>query len=212
MTMLSKTIRISSFFAAASLSCALVASCGGGGGGGRVFADAIWQVRCPTGLAGCSTGVGQHNVFGFDGQDDGPEGDPGLVRASCTLNPLDGGNVAIAMSVTLGGASLQVRNAVVPEAGGTIIGTGCNVTVVEDSVTYSGQCGSGVPSAAQPCQISNISLDPRNMDGPTLTASVLCQNVTSPSDPTRFIRDVERGTPAARGTAAPLRFIHCAGL
>lgn len=209
--MLSKTIRFSSIFAVASLGCALLAACGGGGGG-TVFADAIWQVRCPVGAMACSTSVDQHNIFGFDGQDDGPEGDPGVVRARCSLDPATGGNVAVSMSVALGGNSLTIRNALVPEAGGTIIGTGCSTVVVEDSVTYDGQCGSSAPSDAQPCQIANVTFDPRAADGPTLQTTLLCLNITSPSDRTRFIRDVERGIPSARGTAAPLRFIHCTGL
>jgi len=211
MTMDSKLIRTSSFLGATLTVCALLASCGGGGGG-TVFADALWQVRCPVGLAGCALGGTPHDVFGFDGQDNGPEHDPGAVRTTCTVDSLADGNVAIAFSVSLGGASLAVRNAVVPEGGGTILGTACRTTVVEDSVTYAGQCGSSAPSASQPCQLSTITLDPHAADGPTLQTTLLCQNVTTASDPLRFIRDLERGSPAPRATPAPLRFIHCTGL
>jgi hypothetical protein len=207
----SKLIRISSFLGASLAACTLLASCGGGGSS-QVFADAIWQVRCPPGLAGCSTPGDQHNVFGFDGEEDGVEGNPGLVRASCSIDPIADGNVAISFSVQLESATLNVRNAVVPEGGGSILGTGCQVTVIDDSVTYVGQCGGSVPSDAQPCQIASITMDPRAEDGPTLQASLLCANITSPSDPTIFIRDVERGVGSPRGTASPLRFINCAGL
>ncbi|NOY92402.1 MAG: hypothetical protein GXP55_14505 [Deltaproteobacteria bacterium] len=209
----SKLIRISSFLGAAFTACTLLIACGGGGNG-TVFADAIWQVRCPPGLAGCSSPGDAHNVFGFDSEENDitSGGQPGLVRTTCTIDPIGDGDVAIAFSVQIAGATLAVRNAVVTDGGGAIQGTACQVTITDDSVTYVGRCGGSAPSDTQPCQLSNITMDPRADDGPTLQTSLLCTRITSPSDPTIFIRNVERGVGSPRGTPAPVRLIHCPGI
>jgi len=59
-----------------------------------VFADAIWQVRCPIGLASCATDGARHNVFGFDGQEDGnrSRGCKTLIISGASEFRIDGGS------------------------------------------------------------------------------------------------------------------------
>lgn len=207
-------------YVAISMLCMpLMASCGSSGSG-RVFADAIWQARCPSTLMGCASDGDPHDVFGFDGDEfesvDGVT--TGLLTARCDLVELpdDSGNATLSFRAQVGGAnaySVEVQNAVVNlETGGMLLGSGCFLRLLDDSVTYQGGCGANAPSEAQPCQLGPVTVDPNGEDGRELRTTILCEALPSPSGPTVFQRDLEQGRDVSRGTPAPIRFINCGGV
>lgn len=193
----------------------LLASCGSSGSG-RVFADAIWQARCPPTLMGCPSDGDPHDVFGFDGDDftsaDGVA--TGTITARCSLTELSDGNATLSFTAQVGGQYLVRVNGAVTnfETGGPVLGAGCSLQIVDDSVTYQGACGANAPSEAQPCQLGPIVIDPDAEDGRELRTTILCSSIVAPSAPTVLQRDIERGRPEARGTPAPIRFINCGGV
>ena len=185
----------------------LLAACGGDDGVG-LFADVQWQVRCPRDLSGCSRDGEDVDVFASEG-DDG-------VAISCQVDE-SGGNRFVRFSVGEGGRRLAVQGIQVGEGGGPVTGTGCRVTVVDDSTTYEGACGSAPPSASQPCQISGLQFIEDRVDdtdtgrfGPEVVMQMSCIGVTAAADPTRFRRDLYRSRTTGT-TAANIRFINCPG-
>lgn len=189
----------------------MLVACGGDEVG--LFADMQWQVRCPRDLAGCSRNGEPVDVFAGANE-------PG-VSVSCLVQE-SGGTRFIRFEVSQGGQRLSVDGLAVPAAGGPVQGTGCNVGVTDDNVTYTGRCGAGMPTVEQPCQISAVSFvtDPTGVGdegefGPELKMNLACggaanTGVTSASDPMRFRRDVVR---SRDGTLpASIRIINCPGL
>ncbi|MCA9613440.1 MAG: hypothetical protein KC586_11860 [Myxococcales bacterium] len=185
----------------------LLAACGDDGVG--LFADTQWQVRCPPALAGCSRDGENVDVFAS-------EGDEG-VNISCEVD--ESGDLRfVSFNVSQGGHRLQVTGLQTGLNGGAVTGTGCRVTVVDDSTTYEGACGSSAPSVSQPCQITGLSfIEDRVGDtdsgrfGPEVVMSMTCQGVTAAADPVRFQRDVYRSRTSGT-TPANIRLINCNGL
>ncbi|MCB9604668.1 MAG: hypothetical protein H6720_30485 [Sandaracinus sp.] len=185
----------------------LLAACGDDGVG--LFADVQWQVRCPGDLAGCSRDGEPVDVFASEG-DDG-------FNIACEVDE-SGGLRFISFNVSTGGQRLQVTGLQTGVDGGAVTGTGCRVTIVDDSTTYEGACGSSAPSASQPCQITGLSfIEDRVGDtdvgsyGPELQMSMSCQGVTAAADPMRFRRDLYRSRTTGT-TPANIRLINCTGL
>ncbi|MEZ4251357.1 MAG: hypothetical protein R3B99_24360 [Polyangiales bacterium] len=149
----------------------LLAACGDDGVG--LFADVQWQVRCPGDLAGCSRDGEPVDVFASEG-DDG-------FNIACEVDESGGLRFVNFQRVDRRTASAGHR----PQTGvdgGAVTGTGCRVTIVDDSTTYEGACGSSAPSASQPCQITGLSfIEDRVGDtdvgsyGPELQMSMSCQ-------------------------------------
>lgn len=185
----------------------LLAACGDDGVG--LFADAQWQVRCPPALAGCSRDGENVDVFASAGEDG--------VTISCQVD--DGGsNRFVRFDIAQGGHRLSVQGISVPATGGPVQGTGCLVTVLDDSTTYTGACGAGAPSPAQPCQITGLSfIEEREGDtdsgrfGPEVVMGLTCNGITAAADPMRFNRDVYRSRTSG-ATPANIRLINCDGL
>jgi hypothetical protein len=185
----------------------LLAACGDDGVG--LFADAQWQVRCPRDLAGCSRDGEDVDVFASAG-DDG-------VTISCQVDE-SGDTRFVRFNLAQGGRRLSIDGIETSASGGAVVGTGCTVTVVDDSTTYVGRCGTNPPSAAQPCQISGLSFVEDRVDdtdmgrfGPEVVMGLTCNSITSASDPIRFRRDVYRSRTSGM-TPANIRLINCDGL
>ncbi|MBX3252171.1 MAG: hypothetical protein KF901_33665 [Myxococcales bacterium] len=189
----------------------VLVACGGDQVG--LFADMQWQVRCPRDLAGCSRNGEPADVFAGASE-------PG-VNISCLVQE-SGATRFIRFDVSQGGQRLAIDGLAVPVAGGPVQGTGCSVTVVDDSVTYNGRCGSSPVSVEQPCRVSavNFITEPTGVGdegefGPELKLDLQCggaagSGVTSASDPMRFRRDVYRTREGT--TPATIRLINCPGL
>lgn len=185
----------------------LLAACGDDGVG--LFADAQWQVRCPSGLMGCSRDGEEVDVFASAG-DDG-------VTISCSVDE-SGDNRFVRFNLAQDGRRLSIDGLQTSATGGAVTGTGCTVTLVDDSTTYVGRCGSTAPNDTQPCQITGLSfIEDRVGDtdmgrfGPEVVMSMTCQNITSASDPIRFRRDLYRSRTSGT-TPANIRLINCDGL
>ncbi len=185
----------------------LLAACGDDGVG--LFADARWQVRCPRDLAGCSRDGENVDILQSDGEDG--------ISIACTVDETDA-NRFVDFNISDGRRRLSINGIQTGLEGGAVTGTGCTVTVVDDSTTYVGRCGTNAPSEAQPCQISGLSFIERRTGegdegeyGPEVVLNLTCQNITSAADPLRFRRDVYRRNDMGT-TPASVRLINCDGL
>ena len=169
-----------------------------------VFADAQWQVRCPDGLAGCASAGDRVDVFSFTDMD-------GLT-ATCNLRA-SGPDSIVDLAIDVRGQSLTIANLVTGASGGAVRG-GCEITVVDDQTTYGGSnfgvCGGGVPGPMQPCQISNLVIDPGDPEGPTVAMDVLCRSLAAATDPVRLQRDLVG--PAESARPARIRLLNCPGV
>jgi len=183
----------------------LLAACGDDGVG--LFADAQWQVRCPRDLAGCSR----------DGENDDIFAAASDVTVSCQVDE-SGDSRFVRFNLSQGGQRLSIDGIETGVSGGAVVGTGCTVTVVDDSNTYVGRCGTNAPSESQPCQISGLSFIEERVEGtdmgqygPEVVMRLTCNNITSASDPIRFRRDVYRSRTSGTEPAS-IRVINCDGL
>lgn len=166
------------------LSFVVLAGCGDPNAG-RLFAEVHYRVRCEE-TFGCGSPP-DRLVCGFTASDfcDG-RGLDQEAQLSCTVNQNED-NRTLTFTATQGSDfSIRVSAAVIPRDGGVAMGPACEVTVVEGANTYSGRCGSSVPSAEQPCQITNVAFfdDEGN---PTISGEIFCQHLENRSNPSLSI-------------------------
>ena len=198
-------------FASYMLSALLVCSCGGDDP--PTFAELKYQVRCPVNpLAGCSRDGEQVDVFGYDGEPNDPQGSPeGSVSVSCDFSH-NGDSRDFSFSVMVGSGaeapSVRLFGATVNDAG--VVGGDCRLRVKDVTNTYEGACSSNPPSPEIPCQLGTVNLA-EGEDGPEVTTTILCQDITAATNPTQLRRDVEAGVPFPRETPASVRLIRCTG-
>ena len=146
------------------------------------------------------------DVFNFDGT----EG----VTATCNIDESDGTRI---VDFTLGpnsGQLMAVSGIVTSTEGGTVRGSSCRITVIDDANNFGGPveglCGANAPSEAQPCQIGPITFNAAGEDGPELRTTVLCSHLPSPSNPDLLQRDITR--PMAPTEPASIRIVNCPGI
>ena len=140
----------------------VVASCATGDN--NVAVDAFWNLTCPEDDAvqcasfaenTCLGDFGQRSVVGARGEtacDDLP------IAVSCQAIERPNGERTIFLEASAGSDfAFELRGATVNSGDGTVEPTGCTVTIVEGGLPYDlGDCGSELPSTAQPCQLSNV--------------------------------------------------------
>lgn len=141
------------------------------------YADISYQTRCihadGTPIMGCTTPVSR-DIFGFSG-DMGQHfsctivdhGSTRSVNFRVTAQAPDGANIGVTL-----------QNASVASGGGPVTGT-CQFSWI-DGNTYGGNCGASAPTAAQPCQVSNIDFTTDTATGlPLMDVNVLCLDAPS---------------------------------
>jgi hypothetical protein len=176
--------------------------------GGPVSVDAEWNLTCPaSGGAGCGALaeetclgiVGQRSIVGTHRQP-ACTGDP--IVAICEAVQNSDGTRDVFLETEVGGDfGFQLRGATIDAGDGVVEQTACNVTVIEDGLSYNiGGCGTEPPSMQQPCQLSNVSVE-----GGDVVFDLECDSVLS--DTTGLAFDVG----AVGGGPTTLRFANCTG-
>ena len=192
----------------------VISALGCGGDEPKAFIETIYQLRCPSDLAGCSRDGQQVDIFGYDSEPNDDLGSPaGDVSLTCSY-VTSGTSRTLAFDVRVGsGASaprLRITGALVNEAAGGSVGGGCQVMLIDDSNTYAAACSGSAPSAEVPCQLGPVSL----MDGefgPEISTTLLCTNITAATNPLQLRRNLEHGAGSPLRTPAALRLINCDG-
>jgi hypothetical protein len=179
----------------------LLAACGDPNAG-ALFADIQYRARCEE-TPHCGAYV-DRDVCGYN-RSDACETDAPEAQLSCSIIEGEGTRTLSFSASQGGGFSLAVTGAVIPEAGGVAMGAGCSVSVVEGANSYRGDCGSSVPSEAQPCQITNVEFydDEGN---PTVEGEIFCQylpNISMPNFHVEVTAPTD-GSPAFSSVTPPV--------
>ena len=177
--------------------------------GGTVTVDAQWNLSCPSGgAAGCGT-LAQDTCLG-------PIGQRAIVgqyrQAACTGDPIiamcdaaerpDGSRVVTLEADVGGDFALELRDAVIDVGNGSLQPSACNVTIIEAGVPYDiGACGGDPPSIEQPCQLSSIIVQGRD-----ITFDLQCDSLLS------SVADLAFDVGAVGGGPTTISFGNCAGL
>jgi len=197
------------------LACALLPllalSCAESGGPASV--DAQWNLTCPVGsdvecpgapVETCLGEGGERSIQGSHGQIS-CTGDPIIVICEA-VEDSEGArtvtleaNIASRFALELRGASINTS--------GTVEQTGCRVTIIENELPYEiaqmpsafGNCGQESPSAAQPCQLSNVVVE-----GSDVAFELECDALIS-------LTGQGYDVGAVRGGPTTIRFSNCTG-
>jgi hypothetical protein len=147
---------------------------------GVLAAEARWQLRCPTPSGGCLSPRPARAVSAR-------EGDPDAIVA-CGFTNVGGGQRALSIElVESTGATLEIDNILVNQAGGVIAADGCQVMISENGITFGPHhCGPEAPSPSQPCQLTTLGLqasgaslvlDDGTVEGSLLTTTLRCVDI-----------------------------------
>lgn len=177
--------------------------------GGPVTVNAQWNLTCPSGgAAGCGAlaeqtclgRVGQREIVG-EYRQIACTGDP--IIASCYAVERSDGARVLTLEADVGGDfAFELRGASIDVGDGSLPSPACNVTIIEDGLPYDiGTCGTDPPTVAQPCQLSNISIE-----GNELSFGLKCDSLLSSTTDLAF--DVG----AVGGGPTTIRFGNCTGL
>jgi hypothetical protein len=175
--------------------------------GGPVLVDASWNLTCPAdtevdcgALAPdtCLGMVGQRAIVGEHRQA-ACTGDP--IIAICEAVQRADGTRIVTLEANVGDKfAFEFRGATI-DTGGVVEQAACNVTIIEDQVSYSiGGCGEEAPSMAQPCQLSDVSTE-----GNEVVLTLECHSLISSTTGAGF--DVG----AVGGGPTTIRFANCVG-
>lgn len=173
-----------------------------------LFADIQYATRCESTL-GCA-GAMDRDICGFD------DGDPceGFVSSAmveCSVVETASTRTISFEASQGGGFSLRVASLEVPLAGGSATGGTCQVTVVEGPNIYAGACGASAPSAAQPCQITNVTFED-DLGNPTFEGDLFCQFLPNRANPALQIEVTAFGSgPVAAAAPGRFRIANCPG-
>lgn len=174
----------------------------------EVFGNAIWQVRCPEGIAGCFQDSPPNDVFGFNGETNAA----GLpITATCSYSSLSEGDM-VNLSLGLGTNFLRIERLLVN--GSRPVGNLCRVSVEQGANTYggnSGTCGASEPSEEQPCQVQSVDILP-STDGAdsSISLDLYCELLKSPLNP----EGLQANITSAAGATTPVVITveNCVGL
>lgn len=185
------------------------------GGEQQVGTDALWQVRCSSGVAGCSSAEDVIDLTVFDGQTTEIDGQMETVSVRCSLSDLPNNTQLMNVSIstrTMGGTQshvLQVQDVVIDANSGAVSGTG-NIVIKADDVDLSGRVGPTPPSESIPCRISPITFSDRE-EGPTMSFELECRGISNPANPSPSSqRDLT--LPNMSALPADINVFNCDGL
>lgn len=203
------------FVALASTSCS-------DGGSGSVLADVAWQLTCTGSSIGACTPTQfpgnsnpRYDYRGTDGSlvtDRNSSADLGTLSASCRATDLGGGKIQLSLRAATDNGYLEIQGLNVTRAG-VYQPSACRATFFDGLSTYGGStaggCSDQAPSAAAPCQISNIIINHGDPDGPSVDLDLFCADL-----PNESIASVKTSVRDSLQQAQPA-FIHmanCAGI
>jgi hypothetical protein len=180
---------------------------GMGGGVSPVAVDAEWNLTCPAGSAvdcgalvpnTCLGVVGQRSIVGEHGQL-ACTGDP--IVAVCEVVERIDGMRTVTLEANVGDKfAFELRGATI-DADGSVEQTACNVTIIEDQVSYDiGACGQDAPSMEQPCELSDVSVE-----GNEVSFGLECRSLISSTTAAGF------NVGAVGGGPTTIRFDNCLG-
>jgi hypothetical protein len=175
--------------------------------GGPVLVDAQWNLTCPadTGVdcgalapQTCLGTVGQRAIVGEHRQP-ACTGDP-IVAICEAVQRADGTRIVTLEANIANTFAFELRGATI-DAEGVVEQTACNVTIIEDQVSYDiGACGPAAPSMEQPCELSDVSVE-----GNEVSFGLECRSLISSTTAAGF--DVG----AVGGGPTTIRFANCVG-
>lgn len=193
----------------------LVVSLSACSGEQQVGTDALWQVRCSPGVAGCASAEDIIDLTVFDGQMADVGGAMETVAVRCSLADLSNSNtqllnVSISSRTASGNQShvLQVQNLIIDATSGAVAGTG-SVVIKADDIDLEGRVGAAAPSEATPCRISPITFSERE-EGPAMSFELECRNISNPANPALTQRDLT--FPNMNDMPANINVFNCDGL
>lgn len=192
----------------------------------RLLADVSWQLTCvgtpggnpvcnPTMYAGDAPMVYDYRAYDGDPVTDRLSGQSiGVLFAECNAVDIGNGNVQLTLRAQTGNGSLEISGLNVARATGDYAGGACVTTFYDGVSTYGGNyslgaCSDQAPSAAAPCQLSNIVVNPNHADGPSIDLEVFCTSLPNESVPAvkTSVRDSQSDT-----SPAYLHFGGCSGI
>jgi hypothetical protein len=197
---------------------ALASSCSTGAK--PVLADVAWALTCSgTQPANCNP----LNVAGknwdyiqSDGElavDERTGVTLGVVDARCSATDIGSGNVRLGMRATVANAYLDIENLDVSRTTGVLAGASCRTTVYDGISTFGGsvegKCSATAPATGSPCQVTNVTIDPDDMDGPSVELRLLCSALPNTALPSSRL-SVRDSSDVAQ--PALVRFANCRGL
>lgn len=182
----------------------------------RLLADVGWQLTCvgtPGGNPVCNPSMFPGNVpavYDYRAYDGDPvtdrlSGSPiGVLTAECHAVDIGSGNVQLTLHAQTGNGSLEISGLNVSKSTGAYLGGACIATLYDGVSTYGGSsslgaCSDQVPSAAAPCQITNVVVNPNHADGPSVDLELFCTSLPNDSVPTvkTSVRDSQSDTSPA---------------
>lgn len=191
------------------LACLFLVGCGDPNAG-ALFADIQYGTDCEE-TRGC-TPAPNRDICGIANGDPCPEVG-GTANLSCIVSEVEGSTRTLSFSASQGGGfSISVRQAIIPFAGGSAGGGSCVVNVVDGPNTHTGACGSGTPTEAQPCQISNVTFCD-DLGNPTVRGNIFCQHLENQANPLQRLEVHAKGSDAMAVTSpGTFRLANCDGL
>lgn len=174
----------------------------------RIFAAVNWKMRCPNAediAGGCSMGCSEGPARGVNDF----AGDNG-VSLTCSVTETGSSRVLNFRAATSTGQSITLQNVTVPTGGGSALsGT---VRFREDN-DYTGLAGGNPPSAAQPCQISNVTFE-RDVDttDTVIRGEVRCRQMRADADNRIFRGLTDPNGALVTATAVEFQVFACPGL
>ncbi len=176
---------------------------------GQVLAEVEWRVECPGDEFNCTPELPEdQTIFQYNGQA-GLSG--GTVQAQCEATEDATGTFLDVLLEAADGedTGFMVRNLRLGATSGEFVASpACEVTVTQLGFEYVGTCGTEAPSSGQPCELSDLAVDERAVDGPQISLSVRCTELPSRQNASVRRNIVGQGT----ATKASLRFADCDGL
>ena len=167
---------------------------------GQLGADALWQIRCPRGTAGCTTPGEAANVIAYTGTMG--------ATVTCSVSELGNGdrlfNASIRANTT---QRLQIQNLPITESG-VVAGTSGIVVVEDEGNTFRANVGSSTPNETTACQIASIAPVDRE-EGPSAYFQLLCRGIFNPANPDRTRRDLAYPNDSDR--PAEITIFNCPG-
>lgn len=177
---------------------------------GALFADIQYATDCEE-TRGC-TPAPNRDICGINDGDPCPEVG-GTAQLSCVVSESEGSTRTLSFSASQGSDfSIRVQLAAIPFAGGSAGGGSCSVTIVDGPNTHVGACGSGTPTEAQPCQISNVQFCD-DLGNPTVRGNIYCQHLPNRANPLQRLEVHAKGSDAtAVMSPGSFRLANCDGL
>lgn len=133
----------------------------------------------------------------------------GVLEVDCEAVDIGNGNVQLTVGAITDNGAFQIRGLNVSRSTGAYVASACRATFEVGGTTYGGvsegACSDQAPSAAAPCQITNVVIDPDHADGPSVDMRVFCTALPNEALPAKklSVRD-------SQDTASPA-FLHFAG-